>query len=563
ELMRSHANYRGKQRLERWGDRMAAQCVMRYARAVSLRNRHTEPDAVPEPTSERAARTFEQYLGMLDPTSRQILLLRHALGFSISELAELVQCSPQGARERLLAARRAFRALVRRREARSSASDSRDSPLNTTAGIGLGAQRWCALRDREALGEPLLPEEIEEVALLEAKEPETWAYVAQVRALELYFDPRTEPRGPIDGTMVQRAVEVIKVSSSTMRPRALVDDSSPHESRVEQEGANWIGVVAWSVSAALALASGLALYFHRPEPALVAAPLNARSSLSMVPVTPAPLPPPKPTVESLPSARTAARGARLQSGGRALQEGTLVGQGDTVEALDRPGCVQIEPAFEACLAPGTALTLSSLQAGARQLTLVRGRVVVRGNEQNGSATIVVRSEGVEASTDRGAFAFERASDGTSARVRALRGRIALATAREQRSFEEGQGAQVRVVDGTVSIAPVASAWLQRDWDVLAIGLHAVAALPTRPLGKTREEGAKPEPELDREPGVSPAIAVDPSVDEPPSEAPALAPPVAPAVVEPGAAEPSIAQPAASEAAEAPGNPPAEDPSPNE
>jgi RNA polymerase sigma-70 factor (ECF subfamily) len=479
ELLRSHANFRGKLRLERWGDRVAAVSVMRFSRAVSRRN-GADPELPPiDAGNDRAARTFEQYLGMLGETSRQILLLRHALGLGVAELAEVMQWSPQSARERLLAARREFRALVRRRESKPG--------LDSSSGISIGAQRWCTLRDREALGEPLLPEEVEEAALLEAKEPEVWAYVAQVRALELYFDTRVEARAPIDGELVDRAVEALEVSMPTSPNRALVDPH-PYETRADSEHSNWIGVVAWAVSVALALASALALYWHRPESTRLEPAPIAREPAPPAALAPPP-PPPKPTVESLPSARTASRGARLRHAGRTLLEGSVLGQGDTIEALDKAGCIEVEPAFEVCLAAGSALTLSTLQAGSRQLTVVRGRVVARGREQSGDATLTLRGDGVEASTSQGALAFERASDGSVVRVRALRGQVALSSAREQRSFDEGQGAQVRTVDGTVSIAAVAPPWLQRDWDVLATGLHAVAPLPVRPV---KREPPKPE-----------------------------------------------------------------------
>jgi RNA polymerase sigma factor (sigma-70 family) len=477
ELLRSHGNYRGKVRLERWGDCVAAQCVMRFARAVSRRNGGLDAQAAPvqEPSSERAARTFEQYLGTLSDSSRQILLLRHALGFGVAELAEAVQCSPQGARERVAGARREFRGLVRRRDSQAP------SAVLSSDGIGLGAQRWCALRDREALGEPLLPDEVEELALLEAREPEVWAYVAQIRALEQYFDPRTEPKPPIDGTLIDRAVEALEVSSPAVRTRALVVEG-PHESRHDGEGYNWVGVLAWSVSALLAAASALALYLHRPDSA--DAPALALEPVQPAVVVPAPAAQPRPTVESLPSARTASRAAPLRRAGKLLLEGSVLGQGDTLEALDKPGCLLIEPSFEACLAPGSALTISSLQVGARQLTLVRGRAVVRGRPavrgREPGAQLGVRADGVEASTRHGAFAFERSIDGSVLRVRALRGEVALSTRHENRKFQEGEGAQVRVADGSAIVAPALPAWLQRDWEVLASGLHPVAASTARP-----------------------------------------------------------------------------------
>ncbi|HEX5659483.1 MAG TPA: sigma-70 family RNA polymerase sigma factor [Polyangiales bacterium] len=470
ELLRSHANYRGKLRLERWADRVAALSVMRYGHAVSRRDAE-QSVVLPSAESGSAARTFEQYIGMLSAPSRQFLLLRHALGFSVAELADVMQCSQQSARERLLTARRELRSLVRRRESHP--------PTLSTLGGGLGAQRWCALRDREALGEPLLPEEQEEAALLEAKEAEVWAFVAQVRALELYFDTRTPTRAPIDGALIERAVEALEVSSATVKTRAIVDDVA-HETRAEREPSSWVGVIAWAASAALAAASAVALYWHQPAPALDANVLLHDPAPPIV--APAAAAPPRPTVESMPSARTATRGARLRHRGRQLAEGSVLGQGETVETLEKPGCLEIEPAFEVCLAPGSALILSTLQSGSRRLTLVRGRVVARGNDANGTLSLVV-AEGLTASTQHGALAVERAGD--QVRVRALRGPIALRDAGAARELAEGEGAQLQA--GTLTVAPAQTALLQRDWDVLATGLHQVAKPKPRAVLPKLEE----------------------------------------------------------------------------
>ncbi|MET0287196.1 MAG: hypothetical protein ABW352_22115 [Polyangiales bacterium] len=497
ELLRSHANYRGKLRLERWGDRVAAISVMRFARAVSRRDSDTGELPTPEPASDRAARTFEQYLGMLGETSRQLLLLRHALGFGIAELADVMQCSLQGARERLLASRREFRALVRRRE-------SSPPSLAASVSLGVGAQRWCALRDREALGEPLVPEEQQEVALLEAKEPEVWAFVAQVRALELYFDTRTKVGAPIDGTLVERAVEALAVSSPTLKTNAIVVDAT-HETRSEREPSNWVGVFAWSISALLAAASALALYWQQPAPALGPAGMEAtpiaREPKPALPVAPSPAP--KPTVESLPSARTATRGARLRQGGHVLNEGTLLSQGDTVETLEKAGCLEIGPAFEACLAPGSALTVSTLQAGARRLTLGRGRVVARGNEGVGGERLSIVAEGVTVAIARGAVAVERV--GEQSRARALRGQASFESGQDKRSFDEGEAAQLR--DGAIEVGSAPTPLLQRDWDVLAAGLHqTVAARPPRPRAMPKLEDEPPAQSAD-----------DPPADDPPAD----------------------------------------------
>lgn len=469
ELLRNHGSYRGKLRLERWGDRVAAVSVMRFAHAVSRRNADDTIE-LPDVENTTAARTFEQYLGMLSEQGRQLLLLRHALGFGIPELADVMQCSPQAVRERLQDARREFRGLIRRRE-------SHPPMLASSPGVGVGGLRWCMLRDREALGEPLLPEEHEELALLEAKEPEVWAYVAQVRALELFFDVRGETRAPIDGTLIDGAVEALEVSSATLKTRALVDVAA-HDTRAEREPSNWVGVIAWATSAALAGASALALYYYQPDPEAVQAAL-ARDPAPVV-KPPDPIPP-KPIVVSLPSARTASRGAPLRRGDKLLGAASVLGQGDTVEVAERAGCLEIEPAFEVCLAPHSALTLTKLQADARALTLERGRLVARRQDADAGGTLRVVAEAFLARTEHGAFAFERA--GELARVRALRAGVVVEGVVDgvpaRRELAEGEGAQLHLPERSLVVAPVPPSQLQRDWDVLATGLHQGATQAAR------------------------------------------------------------------------------------
>jgi DNA-directed RNA polymerase specialized sigma24 family protein len=460
ELLRGHASYRGKPRLERWADRAAAVSVMRFAHAVARRSGPGPAPASAEHSG--AARTFEQYLSMLGESSRQQLLLRHALGFGIAELAEIMQCSAQGARERLLAARRELRALVRRRES--------NPPLAAASPGGTGVQRWCSLCDRVATGESLVPEEQDELARLEAKEPEVWAYVAQVRALELYFDTRAEQDAPVASALIDRAVEALEVSLPTLRTRAILIDTQ-HDGRVEREPSNWVGVFAWAASTALAAATALAVYWHRPSPVPQPPLVRDLPPAAVLPVVPPP-PPPTPTVESLPSVRTASRGARLRSEGHALPEGSVLSQGDTLEAGDKAGCLELDPAFEACLAADSSATIGALQPGARQqLVLERGRIVVRGREPGARLSVV--ADHVRATSERGALALERAPDGL-VRVRALRGDVTLNVAGEERQLAEGEGAQVQPAEGALTIAAVEPSWLQRDWDVLATGLHPVA-----------------------------------------------------------------------------------------
>jgi DNA-directed RNA polymerase specialized sigma24 family protein len=488
EALRAHANYRGQLRLERWGDRVTALSVVRFARAVRRRNGersgHTRLDSrAGMRVDERGARTFEQYLAMLSESNRQTLLLRHALGFGLGELADALQCSLPEAREQLLAARRELRALVRRK------SDGAAQVL------GEGAQRWCALRDREALGGMLGPAEVAEVTALEARDAEVWAFVAQVRALELFFDAsRDDPHAAPEHELAARAVAALEVTSPTQRNRAIApereEDLGPN-----LDGSHAVRRFAIGASVALAVASAVALWRYQPPSVplpLVAPVAGAHAALG------APVPhvareveqaAPRPTVEAMPTARTASRGAKLLSNRRLLSPNTLLSQGDTVEAGERAGCLQIEPDGELCLAPHARLTLQSLLAGERKLALLSGRVVLRvgGRAEARTPERAARAAGeagaatparwtllvgdVELQAVRGVLAVERAPDGKLIRLRTLRAPVELRAGDVRYTVAEAHAATLRA-DGVAremsALPPIVA---ERDWELLATDLY--------------------------------------------------------------------------------------------
>lgn len=123
EILRSAQNYRGDSSLERWSDRITSRSVIRFARAVRRRNQSVESDAdaelAPAQIEEHGAaegivRGVEAYLAQLPASRREVLILRHAFGYSVEEIAELTQCSPNTVKDRLLAARRDMRKLIQR-----------------------------------------------------------------------------------------------------------------------------------------------------------------------------------------------------------------------------------------------------------------------------------------------------------------------------------------------------------------------------------------------------------------------------------------------------------------
>ncbi|MEY4511675.1 MAG: hypothetical protein RLZZ450_3797 [Pseudomonadota bacterium] len=467
ELLRSHARYRGQLRLERWADRVMALSVVRFARAVRRRDqvKGVAPAALPALTDERGARTFEQYLTLLPEQSRQILLLRHGLAFALGELAEALSCSLPVAREQLRGARRELRALVRRK------SDG------AAAALGEGAQRWCALRDREALGESLAPDEHEELTQLEARDAEVWAFVAQVRALELFFDAAREtPQSGVEHELAARSVAALEITSDTLRTRALELESAT-ETGPDFEGSHVVRKIAVASSVLLAAASAVALWLYDPPAApdieqssLI--PADAQASSRLGGADPVAL---QPTVEPLPTARTARHGAKLRTGGKLLQEGTLLTQGDLLETSDRPGCLQVAPDSEVCLAPMTQIKLTSLRPRERSVELLTGRVVVRVVPLSESARWSLRAGKVEVVSPRAVFSAERVADSKLLRVRTLRAGVLVQSGTFKRELAEAHTASLRLDGALLEVAVLLPSQAQRDWELLATGLYPATA----------------------------------------------------------------------------------------
>jgi RNA polymerase sigma-70 factor (ECF subfamily) len=122
EILRAMPSFRGESRLEAWADRIAVRTAIRLARAWRLASvrRHdaVDPDELPTPSLDDAAealpRSLLSYLDALPEARRSVLVLRHVLGYSVQEVAELTGVSVNTVKDRLLAARHEVRRMVRR-----------------------------------------------------------------------------------------------------------------------------------------------------------------------------------------------------------------------------------------------------------------------------------------------------------------------------------------------------------------------------------------------------------------------------------------------------------------
>ncbi|MFT3928096.1 MAG: sigma-70 family RNA polymerase sigma factor [Myxococcales bacterium] len=116
EILRSAHDYSGKYTVERWADRIVGRSVIRFSRAVRRRAGAFSTISVDDEStlerSDRPPRNLDECLGRLSVAAREALLLRHAFGQSVEEIAELTQVSPDTVRDRLLLARKEFRRMV-------------------------------------------------------------------------------------------------------------------------------------------------------------------------------------------------------------------------------------------------------------------------------------------------------------------------------------------------------------------------------------------------------------------------------------------------------------------
>lgn len=122
EILSSAASFRFDSSLEAWADRVTVRTTLRLMRRERRRRnvlvRWLVPGTLPWTQREVALPHeplgLETVLAQLSDARREALVLRHALDFSVEEIAELTG-SPLGTvKDRLVAARRQLRRLLER-----------------------------------------------------------------------------------------------------------------------------------------------------------------------------------------------------------------------------------------------------------------------------------------------------------------------------------------------------------------------------------------------------------------------------------------------------------------
>lgn len=122
EILRSAGSFRGES-LVGWADKIAARTAIRHARQRRMRAMQCEPREdleelaeVPEvdQSDQQLPRKIVEYLALLPETRRVAIVLRHVMDYSVDEVAEMTDVSPNTVKDRLLHARAQLRRLIRR-----------------------------------------------------------------------------------------------------------------------------------------------------------------------------------------------------------------------------------------------------------------------------------------------------------------------------------------------------------------------------------------------------------------------------------------------------------------
>lgn len=120
ELFQSLTSFRGEN-LAPWADSIAVRTAVRHARSRrvrSARDASVDPEElsseVTAPAGHGVPRALVEYLAELPETRRVALVLRHVLGYTVEEIAELTEVSPNTVKDRLVQAREQVRKTLRR-----------------------------------------------------------------------------------------------------------------------------------------------------------------------------------------------------------------------------------------------------------------------------------------------------------------------------------------------------------------------------------------------------------------------------------------------------------------
>lgn len=117
EILRAAGSYRGEASLERWADRIAVRTGLRSKRGprrTFVPPQDLTADATDSALSDRLPRPLTDYLGELPIEERRTLFLKHALGYTVPEIASATETAQSTVKFRLSNALSRVRKSIRR-----------------------------------------------------------------------------------------------------------------------------------------------------------------------------------------------------------------------------------------------------------------------------------------------------------------------------------------------------------------------------------------------------------------------------------------------------------------
>jgi RNA polymerase sigma-70 factor, ECF subfamily len=125
QVLRAAASYRGEASVRHWARCVATRAVLKHRQRA---RRHLawesawegdadllvalDPEA-PERLDEQLPRSLREYLAELPSEQAEALVLHHALGYSLAEIAEITELSPNTIKSRIRLATRELRRRIR------------------------------------------------------------------------------------------------------------------------------------------------------------------------------------------------------------------------------------------------------------------------------------------------------------------------------------------------------------------------------------------------------------------------------------------------------------------
>jgi RNA polymerase sigma-70 factor (ECF subfamily) len=123
QILQAAARFRGEASVRHWSRRVATRAILKHRRRLQAR-RSREREFAPQLDSltgagphehlgEALPRSLREYLDELPAEQSEALVLKHALGYSVPEIAELSEVSPNTVKSRLRLGAKELRRRVR------------------------------------------------------------------------------------------------------------------------------------------------------------------------------------------------------------------------------------------------------------------------------------------------------------------------------------------------------------------------------------------------------------------------------------------------------------------